>query len=52
MRGWLTIEAVAGAASGTLMTSIRNRAVLGSSMSPSAQPGSSSAERTPDEPDT
>jgi len=52
MRGELTIAAFSGAASGTRMTSRRNRALFESSIGPSAQPGSSSAERTRDEPDT
>ena len=52
MRGELTIAAFSGAASGTLITSRRNSAVFGSSMPAFTQPGSSSAERTPDEPDT
>ena len=52
MRGELTIAAFSGAASGTLITSSRNRAVFGSSMPPSWQPAASSAERTPAVPDT
>ena len=52
MRGELTIAAVCGAASGTLITSRRKRALSGSSTGPSLQPGSSSAERTPAEPET
>jgi len=51
-RGELTIAAVCGAASGTLITSSRNRALFGSSMPPSWQPGSSSAERTLEVPET
>ncbi len=46
------MAAFSGAASGTLITSRRKRAVFGSSIGPSVQPGSSSAERTRDEPDT
>ena len=52
MRGEVTIAAVCGAFSGTLMTSSRKRALSGSSTPPSLQPGSSSAERTPAEPET
>jgi len=52
IRGELTIAAVSGFANGTLMTSRRKRAELGSSIPPSAQPGTSSAERTPAVPDT
>jgi hypothetical protein len=52
MRGDVIIAAVCGAASGTLITSRRKRAVFGSSMPPSWHPGSSSAERTPADPDT
>ena len=52
MRGELTIAAVTGASSGTLITSRRNRAVFGSSMPPSAHPGTSSADRTPAVPET
>src|SRR4051812_42116726 len=52
IRGELTIAAFPGSASGTLITSRRNLAVFGSSIGPSAQPGSSSAERTRDDPDT
>ena len=58
MRGWLmrgevAMAAVCGAASGTRMTSMRKRAEFGSFGSwLSMHPGSSSGERTPDEPDT
>ena len=54
MRGELVIAAFCGAASGTLITSSRNRALFGSAASGpvSAQPGSSSAERTPAVPET
>jgi hypothetical protein len=52
MRGELTMAACSGAASGTLITSMRNSAVFGSSCGASRQPGSSSADRTRDEPDT
>ena len=52
IRGWLTIAAVSGAASGTLMTSIRHCVglpgrdrVLGQGAF--SQPASSSGERTP-----
>src|SRR5688500_9388810 len=51
MRGELTMAAVSGAASGTLITSMRNRAVFGSSIGPSKQPASSSSERTPADPE-
>jgi hypothetical protein len=51
-RGELTMAALAGAPSGTLITSRRNRAVFGSSMPPSWHPGTSSADRTPAVPDT
>ena len=46
------MAACCGAASGTLITSSRNRAVFGSSIPPSSQPGSSSADRTRDVPET
>src|ERR1051325_12011946 len=47
MRGELTIAACCGAASGTLMTSIRKRALLGFESGLAAtQPGSSLGERT------
>ena len=52
MRGELTMAAFSGAASGTWMTSMRKRAVFGSSIGPSRQPGSSSGDRTPAEPET
>ena len=52
MRGELTIAACAGVASGTLITSSRKRAVFGSSIPPSAHPGSSSAGRTRAVPET
>ena len=52
MRGELTIAAFSGAASGTWITSSRNRAVFGSSIGPSLHPGSSSSERTRADPDT
>ncbi len=52
MRGELTIAACSGWASGTLMTSMRNSAVLGSWVGIAAvQPGSSPGERTADEPE-
>ena len=48
MRGELTIAACSGCASGTLMTSMRNSAMFGSSSgAASEQPGSSLGERTP-----
>jgi len=52
MRGEVVIAAFCGAASGTLITSRRKRAPVGSSIGASLQPGNSSAERTPAEPDT
>ena len=52
IRGELTIAARSGCASGTLMTSIRNRADLGSSIGPLRHPGSSVGERTPADPET
>ena len=53
IRGELTMAASPGRSSGTRMTSIRKRAVFGSSSGdPVAQPGSSSADRTGAEPET
>jgi hypothetical protein len=52
MRGELTIAACSGCATGTLMTSIRNHAVLGSSLGIAAtQPSSSLGDRTTEEPE-
>ena len=52
MRGELTIAACSGCASGTLMTSMRKSAELGSSFgSALEQPGSSFGERTREEPE-
>ena len=52
MRGRLTIFAVAGAASGTWMTSMLKSAVFGSSLGSSPeQPASSSPDRTVPVPD-
>ncbi|HLB82300.1 MAG TPA: hypothetical protein VJJ54_04365 [Gemmatimonadales bacterium] len=52
MRGELTIAACCGVASGTLMTSIRKRALLGLESGDAAtQPGSSVGERTGAEPE-
>ena len=52
-RAAVTMRAVCGAASGIWMTSIRNSDEFGSSSGDSAeQPGSSSAGRTPAEPET
>ncbi len=52
IRGELTIAACSGRASGTLMTSIRNSAELGSfSGLASTHPGSSFGDRTPAEPE-
>src|SRR3954470_1662974 len=52
IRGELTMAACSGCASGTLMTSIRNQAELGSLLGiPAVQPGSSRAERTGEEPE-
>ena len=52
IRGEDTIAACSGCASGTLMTSIRNRAEFGSSSGMAAeQPASSLGERTLEEPE-
>ena len=52
IRGELTIAACSGCATGTLMTSIRNRAEFGSCDGIAAtQPGSSLSERTCEEPE-
>ena len=52
MRGELTIAACSGCASGTLMTSIRNSADVGSSDGGAlTHPASSLAGRTPAEPE-
>ena len=56
IRGWLTICAVSGAASGTLITSIRHcvglPVVTGSVVRAAfSQPASSSGERTPEVPE-
>jgi hypothetical protein len=53
MRGELTIAAASGRASGTLITSMRKSAELGSLSGASlTQPGSSLGDRTPAEPET
>ena len=53
MRGELTIAAVCGAASGTLMTSMRNSELFGfESGDCRTQPGNSDGERTGAEPET
>ena len=50
--GELTIAACSGWSTGTLMTSMRNHAVLGSSLGIAAtQPASSLGDRTMDEPE-
>ena len=52
IRGEEVIAARSGCASGTLMTSIRNRAEFGSSSGDAlTHPGSSSAERTEEDPE-
>ncbi len=52
-RGLLTIEAVCGAASGTLITSMRKFAVFGSAVElPPLQPAISAAVRMPAVPET
>jgi len=53
IRGELTMAACSGWASGTLMTSIRKRALVGFESGDAAtQPGSSLGERTGAEPET
>src|SRR5690348_17274557 len=53
MRGELTMAACSGCATGTLITSMRNRALLGfESGAAATQPGSSLGERTGADPDT
>jgi hypothetical protein len=52
MRGWLTMRACDGLASGTSMTSMLNSDVFGFAFgSPVEQPASSSPERTPPVPE-